>query len=60
MRNKIVVVVKGIIFFNNKVLIIKRNERDEIDPGTWENFGGKIEFGEDLEYALIRENNKRC
>lgn len=55
MENQIVVVVKGVILHNNRVLIIKRDDKDDIGPGTWECVGGKIEFGEELESALIRE-----
>ncbi|TDT45655.1 NUDIX hydrolase [Fonticella tunisiensis] len=54
-ENKIVVAVKGIIIRKGKVLIVKRANDDEIEPGTWECVGGKIEFGEALETALIRE-----
>lgn len=55
MENKIVVVVKGIILHNNKCLIIKRADNDEIGAGKWEFVGGKLEFGEDLEDSLARE-----
>lgn len=55
MDNQIVVIVKGIISYNNKVLIIKRSDYDKISPGKWEFVGGKIDFGENLEEALIRE-----
>lgn len=54
-ENKIVVAVKGIILRNGKVLIIKRASNDNIGAETWECVGGKIEFGEELEDALIRE-----
>ena len=53
--NKIVVAVKGLIFEKGKVLTIKRATDDEIGAGTWEFPGGKIEFGEELEGALVRE-----
>lgn len=36
-------------------MILKRSEDEEVGGGTWENGGGKIEFGEELETALIRE-----
>ena len=49
------VAVKGIIINNNKILIVKRSDEDEVVAGTWETPGGKIEFGEKLEAALIRE-----
>ncbi|HWO78435.1 MAG TPA: NUDIX domain-containing protein [Bacillus sp. (in: firmicutes)] len=52
--NKIVVAVKGVIVNEGKVLLVKRAE-DEVGGGTWECAGGKIEFGEQLESALIRE-----
>jgi 8-oxo-dGTP diphosphatase len=53
--NKMVVVVKGLILHEGKVLIVQRAKDDEIGGGTWELVGGKIEFGEDLETALVRE-----
>ncbi|WP_217269775.1 NUDIX hydrolase [Neobacillus endophyticus] len=53
--NSIVVVVKGLILHNGKVLIVKRAAEDEVGGGTWECAGGKIEFGEELEAALRRE-----
>lgn len=55
MDNKMVVAVKGIIVKDGRVLIVKRANNDEIGAGTWECVGGKIEFGEELETALIRE-----
>jgi len=57
-QNKIVVAVKGIIIRAGKVLIVKRAKDDEIGAETWECVGGKIEFGESLETALIREINE--
>ncbi|OIK13535.1 NUDIX domain-containing protein [Bacillus sp. MUM 13] len=55
MTNKIVVAVKGVIVNEGKALIVRRHIEDEIGGGTWECVGGKIEFGEDLETALLRE-----
>ncbi|WP_461206150.1 NUDIX hydrolase [Clostridium sp. DL1XJH146] len=52
---KLVVAVKGIIVKDEKILIIKRSSNDKIGADTWECVGGKIEFGEDLEEALMRE-----
>ncbi|MGX6445827.1 NUDIX hydrolase [Neobacillus sp. K501] len=53
--NNIVVAVKGVILNKDRVLIVKRADDDEVGGGTWECVGGKIEFGEDLESALVRE-----
>ena len=58
MENKIDVAVKGIIIYDNKVLIIQRSADDEFGANTWECVGGKIDFGEELEDALIREVNE--
>ena len=55
MENIIVVAVKGIITYRGKALIIQRCSEDDIGANTWECAGGKIDFGEDLEIALIRE-----
>lgn len=49
------VIVKGIILYKEKVLILKRSTFDKINPGNWEFVGGTINFGEDLEEALSRE-----
>ncbi|WP_019154264.1 NUDIX hydrolase [Robertmurraya massiliosenegalensis] len=53
--NKIVVAVKGVIVYEGRVLIVQRTKEDKIGGGTWECVGGKIEFGEELESALLRE-----
>lgn len=53
--NKIIVALKGVIVNEGNVLIVQRSKDDEIGGGTWECVGGKIEFGEDLETALLRE-----
>ena len=55
MENEFVVAVKGLINYDGKILIIQRCEEDEIGAGTWECAGGKVDFGEDLETALMRE-----
>lgn len=48
-------VVKGIVQHNQKMLLLRRSLRDDIDPGIWETVGGKIEFGETMQEALRRE-----
>uniref|UniRef100_S0DFH4 8-oxo-dGTP diphosphatase n=1 Tax=termite gut metagenome TaxID=433724 RepID=S0DFH4_9ZZZZ len=47
--------VKAVIRFCGKYLIVKRGEQDEHGAGIWEFPGGKVEFGEGLEDALVRE-----
>lgn len=54
-QHTIIVALKGLIVNEGKVLIVQRAIDDEIGAGTWECAGGIIEFGEDLEYALLRE-----
>lgn len=56
--NRIVVALKGVIVNEGRVLIVQRANDDEIGGGTWECVGGKIEFGEDLETALLRESKE--
>ena len=53
--NQIVVALKGVIIRDGKLLIIKRSDSDEIGAGTWETPGGKLDFGEYPEDALVRE-----
>lgn len=49
------VIVKGIILYEEKVLILKRSNTDEVGAGNWEFVGGSIDYGEALEEALLRE-----
>ncbi len=51
------IIVKSIIYNKNlnKILLIQRSDIDHIGAGTWENAGGKVELGEDLERAIKRE-----
>ncbi|REK77023.1 NUDIX hydrolase [Paenibacillus paeoniae] len=53
--NQMVVVVKAIIIRHGKVLIMKRSDEEGFAAGDWETPGGKNDFGEHLEPALIRE-----
>ncbi len=55
MDNQIVVAVKGVIIRDGKWLIIKRSDSDDIGAGTWETPGGRVDFGECPEEALVRE-----
>jgi len=51
------IVVKGIIKNSNtnRILIVQRSHTDPVGAGTWENIGGNVEDGEDLEEGLRRE-----
>ena len=50
-----VVSVKAIINYKSKFLIVQRHADDEVGADTWEFPGGKLDFGEDLECAVLRE-----
>lgn len=54
-EHRLIVAVKGIIRDGNRVLLIRRAPDDLVEPGTWEFVGGKIDFPEQPEAALIRE-----
>lgn len=48
--------VRGIIKNDSdEILIVKRHPKSRTDPEMWELPGGKVEKGEDFEYALVRE-----
>jgi len=47
--------VAGILKYNNKILIVRRSNEEEIFPGYYEFPGGSIEIRETPEEALIRE-----
>ncbi|MDD4333220.1 MAG: NUDIX hydrolase [Patescibacteria group bacterium] len=47
--------VTAFILFNNKVLILKRSKQEKFLPNYYEMPGGKVEFGESPDMALIRE-----
>ncbi len=50
----IVTAVKGIIRYDNQMLIVQRAAADS-GGGTWECPGGKVDFGEHPEASLLRE-----
>jgi 8-oxo-dGTP diphosphatase len=39
----------------SKALVIKRSDKEVFLPGYWELPGGKVDFGETLEEAVVRE-----
>lgn len=50
-----VVIVKGLIIYNEKMLLLKRSLHNKFGGGEWELAGGKLQVGEELEESLIRE-----
>jgi len=51
------IVTKSIILNRklNKFLLLQREKQDSIGANTWENAGGNVECGEELEEAMKRE-----
>jgi 8-oxo-dGTP diphosphatase len=49
------VAAKGFIFYNNKLLLVKRRSNDVQMPGIWEVPGGRLEDGENPVSGLKRE-----
>lgn len=47
--------LKGAVFCDNKLLIVKRSMCTRGEYGLWELPGGRMEFGEQPEETLIRE-----
>lgn len=49
------VAVKGVLVHGARILMIRRCLSARVGAGIWELPGGKLEFGEHLEEALVRE-----
>ena len=49
------IVLTGILKDNDLLLVVKRNENDDLYPGAWEFPGGHLEDGETLKDGLKRE-----
>jgi 8-oxo-dGTP diphosphatase len=51
------VATKAIIFNTklSKYLVLKKSDIEDINPNTFDMPGGRIEFGEDLKDAVVRE-----
>ena len=55
---KFVVLAGTIPVYNDKVLLVQRSLKSKFLPGNWGLPCGKIDFGEDLETAALRELNE--
>lgn len=49
------VATKGIVYKDNKFLILLKSDSEDINPNTFEFPGGRLAFGEMLDEALKRE-----
>ena len=49
------IVLTGILKSNDELLIVKRNQNDDLYPGAWEFPGGHLENGETIKEGLKRE-----
>lgn len=49
------IVLTGILKDKDMLLVVKRNEDDDLFPGAWEFPGGHLEDGELLKDGLVRE-----
>lgn len=54
-QTKYPMVGAGLIIFNDKGQILMGHRLSKYGYGTWNNAGGKVEFGEDPKAAAIRE-----
>lgn len=54
-EKRFLVIVEGVLLKGGKVLVVKRSESKKFLPGFWEIPGGKVDFGEAPEQAVVRE-----
>jgi len=52
---KTVLTVNALIWYDSKVLMLKRADTKKVDPGLYGGIGGKVEPGESFYEALLRE-----
>lgn len=48
-------VSRAIVSENSRILLLQRSHDDSYNPGLWEFPGGKVDPGEVIEQALVRE-----
>lgn len=54
-RPRVLIVIRAVVIFDDKILLIQRASNDSSDPGKWEIPGGKQDEGQDLAGAAERE-----
>lgn len=54
-KKEVVVAVKSILIHNERVLLLKKSDTSRFGAGIWEFPGGKINYNEMLEDAILRE-----
>lgn len=55
MNDSIKFATKGIIFKDNKILLITKSDKEDMNPNTIDIPGGRLEYGEKPEDSLKRE-----
>ena len=55
MERRFFVAVKALLFDQDKLLLVKRSDKARGEHHYWELPGGRMEFGETPEGALLRE-----
>lgn len=53
-KQNIEMIARGLVVYGNEILLVRRSQSGS-RPGDWEIPGGKVELGENLEDAAIRE-----
>lgn len=54
-RPRVLLVVRAIVLFKSKILLIQRSKDDVHEANLWEIPGGKLDIGQDLGDAIERE-----
>ncbi len=53
------VLVNGVVFKDNKVLISRRSPDEKHEPGSWTIPGGKVDESEDIVFNILEKTLKR-
>lgn len=51
----IIPAIKGIVIYNQRLLLLQRSAHEKQSPHIWEVPGGKMEWGEEPQQTLVRE-----